>query len=70
MGDRVFCSDEKTCGCFHVPRRKGKDRNGNKIILLGEPIINPAMKNCVRYIGGRADTKYCCLANKFVSLLK
>ena len=64
--DRVICSGEKLCGCWsQVKRRQGKE-----IILVGEPVINPAMKNCARFIPVHSATKYCCVTREMVHIIK
>ena len=55
--DRVICSHEKVCGCVVHPK-------------TGEPIVNPAMKNCTRFIKGFAETVYCALTREKVHLIK
>lgn len=57
MRDRVICSGEKLCGCVVEPK-------------TGDIKINPAMKNCARYINGKMGDKYCCLTRNKVHIIK
>jgi hypothetical protein len=57
MRDRVICSGEKLCGCVVEPK-------------TGDIKINPAMKNCARYIKGKMGDKYCCLTRDTVHIIK
>jgi hypothetical protein len=57
MRDRVICSGEKTCGCVIEPKK-------------GDIIINPAMKECARFIKGFAATVYCCMSREKVHIIK
>ena len=66
MRDRVICSHEKLCGCVHIPKKR-KDK---ETIITGEPVINPSMKNCARFIPGASATRYCCLTRKMVHIMK
>ena len=59
--DRVICSHEKQCGCVHTPKHRG--------VPYGENVINPAMKNCARFIKTMGD-KYCCLTREVVHIIK
>jgi hypothetical protein len=65
MKDRIICSHEKLCGCHHIPKK----RKDNDFVVVGEPIINPAMKNCARFISGHSGTKYCCLTREMVHII-
>ena len=66
MRDRVICSHEKLCGCNHTPKK----RVNGQIILVGDNIINPSMKNCARYIQGASASRYCCLTREIVHIIK
>ena len=63
--DRVMCSGEKTCGCWHQPKK----RQGTDFVLVGEPVINKSMNNCARFITGHSDTKYCALIRERVHII-
>lgn len=65
MDSRVICSHERLCGCHHVPKKR-KDKD---IIIVGERIINPAMKNCARFVKGQSQDKYCCLTRQMVHII-
>jgi len=55
--DRVICSGEKLCGCVIEPK-------------TGDKIVNPAMKNCARFIPVHSATKYCCVTREMVHIIK
>lgn len=57
MRDRVICSQEKLCGCVKEPK-------------TGDIEINPAMKNCARFIAIHSADKYCCLTRQVVHIIK
>lgn len=63
---RVICSGEKLCGCVHDVKRK---QNG-VIMIVGEPVVNPLMKQCSIGIQGFSADKYCCLVRETVHIIK
>lgn len=64
--DRVICSGEKICGCWNQPTK----RQGKETILVGDPNINPVMKNCGRFVKGHSETVYCGLTRERVHIIK